>query len=100
NPTGRDARAYQGWSSYHFSAAKTLTFTFRQLKSSNRFLPGGGTQTDAGARFQWQITPGVLIGAVIQHERYLIPIVRATAQQNVTGQLQLTYTPHWRISAD
>ncbi len=33
NSTGRDARSYQGWRSYHFSAANTLTLSFRQLNS-------------------------------------------------------------------
>lgn len=100
NTTGRDGRSYQGWSSYHFSAATTLVLSFRQLKASNAFLPGGGTQTDSSARLEWQVHPGLLIDGFIQHERYLIPIVNTAAQQNVTGQLQLTYRPHWRAAID
>jgi len=100
NPTGRDARAFQGWSSYHFSAAKTVTITFRQLKTSNRFLPGGGTQTDAGLRLKWQLNPSMIVDASIQHERYLIPIVTPSAQHDFVGQLQLIYTPHWRVSTN
>jgi hypothetical protein len=100
SPTGRDARSYQGWSSYHFSAVTKLVLGFRQLKTSNVFLPGGGTQTDASARFEWQARPGLKIDAFVQHERWLIPALRQTAQQNVTGQLQLTYTPHWHTNAD
>jgi capsule assembly protein Wzi/PAP2 superfamily protein len=100
NTTGRDGRSYQGSSTYHFSAATKLMLTFRQLKVSNVFLPGGGTQTDARAQFQWQIHHGMMLDALIQHERYLIPIVSPNAQQNFTGQLQLIYTPHWRVSAN
>jgi hypothetical protein len=100
SPTGRDARSYQGWSTYHFSAGNTLTLTFRQLKASNAFLPGGGTQTDADARVKWQIAPRLMVDALVQHERYLVPIVNRAAQTNVTGQLQVTYTPHWRASSD
>jgi hypothetical protein len=91
NPTGRDARSYQGWSTYHFSPVTSLGFGIRQLKASKVFLPGGGTQTDANARFQWQVRPNVQIDAFLQAERWLIPILRPTAQQNVTGQVQLTY---------
>jgi hypothetical protein len=100
SPTGRDARSYQAWSSYHFSAVNTLTLTFRQMKASNAFLPGGGTQTDASAQVKWQIAPRLMIDAFVQHERYLIPIVNQAAQTNVTGQLQLTYNPHWRTSSE
>jgi hypothetical protein len=100
NTTGRDGRSYQGWSSYHFSAATMMVLSFRQLKASNAFLPGGGTQTDSSARLQWQVRPDVLVDALVQHERYLIPIVSPTVQQNITGQLRLTYTPHWRLSTD
>ena len=100
SPIGRDARSYQGWSTYHFSAVNSLVFSFRQLKASDAFFPGGGTQTDASALVKWQITPRLLVDAFVQIERYLVPIVNQAAQTNVTGQLQLTYTPHWRISAD
>ena len=100
SPIGRDARSYQGWSTYHFSAVNSLVLSFRQLKASNAFLTGGGTQTDASALVKWQITPRLMVDAFVQLERYLVPIVNQTAQTNVTGQLQLTYTPHWRISAD
>lgn len=100
NSTGRDARSYQGWTSYHFSARDTMTLGFRQLKASNLFLPGGGTQTDASIRMQWRVHAGVTVAAFVQHERWLIPVLRLTPQDNVTGQLQLTYTPHWRVFSD
>jgi hypothetical protein len=100
SPTGRDARSYQGWSTYHFSATNSLVLSFRQLKASNVFLPGGGTQTDASVRFQWQVSSHLMVNTFIQQERWLIPVLRPSAQQNVTGQLELTYTPHWRASSD
>jgi membrane-associated phospholipid phosphatase len=100
NPTGRDARSYQGWSTYHFSAATSLVLSFRQLKASNAFFPSGGTQTDASARFEWQFHHDLKINAFVQHERWLIPVLKPTPQQNVTGQLQFTYTPHWKIQSD
>ena len=100
SPTGRDARSFQGWSTYHFSAATSLAFGFRQLKASNAFFPGGGTQTDASTRFEWQVRPRLLVNAFVQHERWLIPVLSPNVQNNVTGQIQLTYTPHWKITAD
>jgi hypothetical protein len=100
SPTGRDARSYQGWSTYHFSATNKLVFSFRQLKASNVFLPGGGTQTDASVRFDWQLRPNLMVNTFIQSERWLIPVLRQNSQQNLTGQIQLTYTPHWRVHGD
>ena len=100
SPTGRDARSYQGWSTYHFSATNKLIFGFRQLKASNAFLTGGGTQTDASVRFEWQFRHDWMVNAFVQHERWLIPVLSPSEHKNVTGQIQLTYTPHWRISED
>jgi len=97
NATGRDAKSYQGWSTYHFSATNNLVVSFRELKISNVFLPGGGSQTDASVRFEWQPRPNMLIKTFVQRERWLIPALSPTPQKNITGQIQVTYTPHWRI---
>lgn len=100
SPTGRDARSYQGWSTCHFSATNKLVVSFRQLKASNAFFPGGGTQTDASIRFEWQLRHDWMANAFVQAERWLIPVLSPNSQKNVTGQLQLTYTPHWKIHSD
>lgn len=100
SPIGRDARAYQGWSTYHFSATTSLVLNFRQLKASNTFFPGGGTQTDASVRFEWNARPGLRISTFVQDERWLIPILSPTAQHDVTGQLELRYMPHWQVHHD
>jgi hypothetical protein len=100
SPIGRDAKAYQGWSTYHFSSTSKLVINFRQLKASNAFLPGGGTQTDAGASFSWEARPGLLISTLVRGERWLIPILQTTAQHDVTGQIELRYTPHWQLHHD
>jgi hypothetical protein len=102
NQTGRDGRTYQAWSTYHFSAATSLQFGYRDTKLSaindpatNTFsLPGGGTQSDASTRLVWQARPNWSVDALVQYERWFIPVLHPTAQQDVTGRLQLTYTPH------
>jgi membrane-associated phospholipid phosphatase len=100
SPIGRDAKAYQGWSTYHFSATSKLVINFRQLKASNAFLPGGGTQTDTGASLSWEARPGLMISTFIRDERWLIPILHPTSQHDVAGQIELRYTPHWEIHHD
>ena len=100
SPIGRDAKAYQGRSTYHFSATSKLVINFRQLKASNVFFPGGGTQTDAGASFSWEARPGLMISTFVRGERWLIPILQTAAQHDVTGQIELRYTPHSQLHHD
>jgi len=101
NQTGRDGRSYQGWTTYHFSPVTTLQFSYRQVKTANNSsLPGGGTQVDGFSRLVWQIRPNISMDAFLQYERYLIPVVLPAAQHNVTGQIQVRYTPHLGVHAD
>lgn len=100
NATGRDGRSYQGWSTYHLSGETSIQLSYRQVKASSSFLPGGGTQSDASTHLLWKVHPNVQVDAFVQYERWLIPALKATAEHNVTGQLQLTYTPKWRVHSD
>jgi hypothetical protein len=97
NPTGRDGRSYLASSTYHFSATTDLQFAYRDTKISNLFLPGGGTQSDGSARFRWEVSRNLDMNAFVQYERWLIPSLQPTAQQNVTGRLELTYHPNWHV---
>ena len=94
NQTGRDARTYQAWSTYHFSAVTSLQFGYRDTKVSNLQLPGGGTQSDASTRLRWQVRPAWSVDAFVQYERWFLPVLKPTAQNDVTGSVQITYTPH------
>jgi hypothetical protein len=97
NSVGRDGRAYQGWSTYHFSPGTTLQFSYRQVKTGNGFLPGGGTQTDGICRFDWRVNPKWSVGTFVQYERWLIPSLNPSAQNDISANLQITYYPHWLI---
>lgn len=100
SPTGRDGRSYQGWSTYHLSGANSVQVSYRQTKVGNAFLPGGGTQSDAITRWQWQAMPDLLVETTVQYERWLIPSLQAGAEHNLTGSIELRYTPHLAIHAD
>jgi hypothetical protein len=97
NSTGRDGRAFQGWSTYHFAPGKTLEFSYRQLKVGNGFLPGGGTQSDASTRLAWRVRPEWTVDTFVQYERWLIPSLLPTAQTDVSASIQLTYHPNWSV---
>ena len=100
NATGRDGRSYQGWSTYHLSGETSIQLSYREVKASSSFLPGGGTQSDASTHLLWKVRPELHLDAFVQYERWLIPALKPTAEHNVTGQLQITFTPKWRIHAD
>jgi hypothetical protein len=89
---GRDARAYQASSTYWWSAKNKLTGTFRQIKTGNNFLPGGGTQTDVSLNAQWELKPNFLASVLLQYERYLIPSLAGPTRDVVAG-FQFTYYP-------
>jgi membrane-associated phospholipid phosphatase len=99
NQTGRDGRTYQVSSTYHFSALTTLQLIYRDTKASSLFLrfpgggPSGGTQSDGAARLRWQVRPNWSVDTLLQYERWLIPVLRPTAQRDFTTSLKLTYTP-------
>lgn len=97
NSTGRDGRALQGWSTYHFAPGKTLEFSYRQIKVGNGFLPGGGTQSDAVTKFAWRLNPEWTVDSFLQYERWLIPSLLPTEQRNFSTSIQVTFHPHWQI---
>ena len=94
---GRDARAYTASSTYWFSARNKIGATYRQIKSGPNFLPGGGTQTDGSINAEWQLRPGWQMNALLQFERYFVPIL-GPPRHNLTAGLQFTFFPRdWRF---
>lgn len=100
NATGRDGRSYQGWSTYHLSGETSIQLSYRDVKASSSFLPGGGTQSDASTHLLWKVHQNLQVDAFVQYERWLIPALKPTAEHNVTGQLQLTFYPKRRVHSD
>src|SRR6185437_5538547 len=89
---GRDARAYETSSTYWWSAQNKLTLSYKQIKTGNMFLPGGGTQTDIALSGQWQPRQDVMVSPLVQFERYLIPSLGGP-KKDVSIGLQITFNP-------
>lgn len=89
---GRDARAYVASSTYWFSAKSRVQAQYRQIKTGNAFLPGGGTQTDFNVTGQWAPHPEWLLTAQLQGERYWIPSL-GPAREDVVAALGVTFYP-------
>jgi membrane-associated phospholipid phosphatase len=93
NAIGRDARAIEGRSSYWFSARTRVEGGYRQNKGGTLFLPGGATITDGFVNGSYAISHHWTVQAFTQYERFLIPSYMNGSQHNVSGWLQLTWTP-------
>jgi hypothetical protein len=94
---GRDARAYVATTRYWLSGATYLQAQYRQIKTGEKFLPGGGTQTDVSLSGQIRLNREWMVGALLQGERYDIPVLGA-ARLNAAASLEVTFTPaNWAI---
>lgn len=89
---GRDARAYVASSTFWLSGRSKVEATYRQIKTGNNFLPGGGTQSDGIVTAQWGLNSEWLIIATAQYERYFLPVL-GPARQTVLGSFQLVFSP-------
>lgn len=99
NWAGRDARAYVAATTYWWSAKDKVMALYRQTKTGSQFLRGGGTQTDVSLNAQWQLRPGLLGTALVQYERYFIPILGGP-KRNIAVGFQFTFYPkHWTIES-
>jgi membrane-associated phospholipid phosphatase len=97
NSVGRDGRAIEGWSTFWFSARTNVQVGYRQLKGSARFLPGGSTQSDAHIKISLKLADGWFASTMFQYERFWVPVLGGPGR-NLSGWLQLTWEPNWRIS--
>jgi hypothetical protein len=89
---GRDARAYVASSAYWFSGRSKVQGMYRQIKTGDRFLPGGGTQTDGTISAQWGLNQEWQIVTSVQYERYFVPVL-GPERRTVIGTLQVIFTP-------
>lgn len=90
---GRQSQGAQAWSNYWFTPKSHLQFRFRHQKISQQFVPGGGSLTDVGAAGNVWIRPHVELGADVQYERWLIPVIQPNAARNVTASVSIRIEP-------
>ena len=53
NPVGRDGRAIEGWSTYHFSPRRSMQVGYRQLKVGASFFPGAVRNRTPLSKGRW-----------------------------------------------
>jgi hypothetical protein len=95
NAVGRDGRGFLFSSRYWFTPRTQLNLWYRDVKISRFMFPGGGTQSDGSVRLLWQLRDEWSIEAMAQYERWLIPTLKPSAQNDVAVSLQVTFHPNW-----
>src|SRR5882672_1298893 len=90
---GRQGQGAQAWTNYWFNARDRVQLNFRHQKVSQEFIPGGGTLTDVGVRWDYQVRPNLGLSATVQHERWLFPVIQPGAQKNVAASVQILFQP-------
>jgi hypothetical protein len=90
---GRQGTGVQAWTNYWFTPRRRVQLNFRHLKVSQQFIPLGGTLTDAGVNIDWLVSRHLSVTSAVQYEKWLFPVIFASAQTNITGSMQLTLWP-------
>ena len=103
NATGRDARSIEARSTYWISGRTSIQGGYRQTKGGANFLAGGATITDGFSNTSVALGRDWTASLFAQYERFLIPSINglpanAGPHHNVSGWLQITYRPGWKLT--
>ncbi len=96
NWIGRAGHGGQAWMTYTFSPRNRVQFGYRLQQVSKDFI-GGGRSVDYSVRSDFMLTPTLALSAYSQYEHWSFPTLSATAHSNVTGSVQLTFSPNWHL---
>jgi hypothetical protein len=90
---GREGQGAQAWTNYWFSARDRLQINFRHQKVSQQFVPGGGTLTDVGVRFDYWPTQILGLQTSVQYERWLFPVIQPGPQRDTSASVGIQIQP-------
>ena len=94
NTVGRMGRAFQAWTSYHFSPLHVLQFSFGQNNVAPEFIPGGGSWQDFSARHEIHFSSGFYMKSWMQLERIRsYPALFSGPVRNVAAAFEFGFVP-------
>ncbi len=96
NWIGRAGHGGQAWMTYTFSPRNQVQFGYRLQEVSKDFI-GGGRSVDYSVRSEFMLTQTLALSACTQYEHWKFPTLSTVPQSNVTGSIQLTFYPNWKI---
>lgn len=91
---GREGKGGQAWLSYWLGPTSRVQIGYRRAKLAKDFIPGGGTQNDIFVGSALRARPSLDIAALVQYERWTVPVLASGPQSNLLVSLQLTWFPH------
>ncbi len=95
---GREGTGGQAWANYWLNPASSISAGFRTVKVSQFFIPEGETQQDAYAAWKYRWQNGLGIELMVQHERWVAPLLASGPQNNFTTQVQISFWPKdWKL---
>lgn len=94
---GRQGKGGQAWATYWFSPRNKLQLSYRHAEVDRAFI-GGGRLNDVGIRGEIMLRADLNLCASTQYEAWMFPVLSSRGQTNFTTSLQLTLSPHWRIT--
>ncbi len=89
---GRESNGYQLWSTWWLSPRSSVQVRARDQNASSVFLRGGSLR-DLEVSANLALSPHWQLSAAAQQERWRFPLLSATAHNNVTTSIQLSYRP-------
>jgi hypothetical protein len=93
---GREGQGYQAQSTYWFSSRNTLQLGYRHANVASDFIPGGESLNDGSAKLNWWIRDDLSVSALVQHEKWLAPVLSSTPQANWTSSVEVAFWPRSR----
>lgn len=89
---GRAAQGERITTTYWLSARDKVDIGFRHRKVDAQYLPGGGTQNDASASFEFSPRSRFSVLAYVQYEEWQIPLLAAGPQRNLSLSVQFNFS--------
>jgi Capsule assembly protein Wzi len=91
---GRDSTGYQAWLTYWINPRETIQGEYRDAKLDSSLWTGGGTQTDFSVKLVKRLSPDIELNAKVQYERWWIPVLNPTAQNDTSGSFSIIWYPN------
>jgi hypothetical protein len=90
---GRQGQGAQAWTTYWLTPRNKLQFGFRHQKVSEQFVPNGGSLADVNVRAEFLPRPNFSVGAFVQYERWLFPVIQSNESRDVTASVEIKVEP-------
>ncbi|HEY6448634.1 MAG TPA: capsule assembly Wzi family protein [Acidobacteriaceae bacterium] len=90
---GRQDKGGQAWLTYHLSPEEEIQFSYRNVKASNKFIPGGTTQNEFDGLIRKRIGKQLEVLGTVQYEGWKAPIYQTGAQSDTEVAAQITWYP-------